>query len=202
MDPTRSEHEDFFEDLALAAIFCFLMANYVFGFLGPIKNTNIVIGSNGFSEINLAAIIAGLGIGYFFRGWQPDFVSRIFDEEKQKYEKSGGKSKTFNFDPFWDQVEKAAGHRHQKQNSQSQERKQYSRSFDPKPGTKPIRSTYLATLGLSAQASDLDIKKAYKNMARQHHPDLITALGGTDEQVRNAEERMKQINAAYEWLSL
>ena len=49
-------------------------------------------------------------------------------------------------------------------------------------------------LGVSREASDDDIKKAYRRLARENHPDKFT-----DPAERSrAEEKMKEINAAYE----
>ena len=49
------------------------------------------------------------------------------------------------------------------------------------------------TLGISQNASSDDIKKAYRKLARQYHPDINKEKG--------AEEKFKEINAAYEILS-
>ena len=49
-------------------------------------------------------------------------------------------------------------------------------------------------LGISRDASDDDIKKAYRKLARENHPDKFTDPA---ERAR-AEEKMKEINAAYE----
>lgn len=53
-----------------------------------------------------------------------------------------------------------------------------------------------AILGLSSDATDEEIKKAYRQMARENHPDKFTHLG---EDVRKAaEEKFTRINVAYE----
>ncbi len=56
---------------------------------------------------------------------------------------------------------------------------------------------YYSTLGIDRNASDEDIKKAYRKLARQYHPDLQTG----DQQKKSAEEKFKEINEAYETLS-
>ena len=52
-------------------------------------------------------------------------------------------------------------------------------------------------LGVSQSASDDEIKKAYRNLARKYHPDNYA---GTD-MAELAEEKMKQINEAYRTLT-
>ncbi len=51
-------------------------------------------------------------------------------------------------------------------------------------------------LGMTKDASDEEIKKAYRALAIQYHPDNSASLG--DEAVRQATETMKQINVAWD----
>ncbi|MDB6138838.1 MAG: chaperone DnaJ domain protein, partial [Verrucomicrobiaceae bacterium] len=53
---------------------------------------------------------------------------------------------------------------------------------------------YYATLGVARDASEDDIKKAFRKLARQHHPDVAKDKKGS-------EEKFKGINEAYEVLS-
>lgn len=55
---------------------------------------------------------------------------------------------------------------------------------------------YYEILGLNKNASDEDIKKAYRNLAREHHPDMVEE---TDK--KSAEQRFKEINEAYQVLN-
>ena len=52
---------------------------------------------------------------------------------------------------------------------------------------------YYEVLGLSKGASDDEIKKAYRRMAKKYHPDVNKESG--------AEEKFKEVNEAYEVLS-
>ncbi len=56
---------------------------------------------------------------------------------------------------------------------------------------------YYETLGVERNASDEELKKAYRKLARQHHPDLHAG----DQQKKAAEEKFKEVNEAYEILS-
>jgi len=52
---------------------------------------------------------------------------------------------------------------------------------------------YYEVLGLNRDASEDDVKKAYRRLARQYHPDVSTVAG--------AEQRFKEVNEAYQVLS-
>jgi molecular chaperone DnaJ len=52
---------------------------------------------------------------------------------------------------------------------------------------------YYEVLGIDRNASEDDVKKAYRRLARQYHPDVSTVDG--------AEERFKEVNEAYQVLS-
>src|SRR5438445_1227448 len=52
---------------------------------------------------------------------------------------------------------------------------------------------YYQTLGVSRGASDADIKKAFRKLAREYHPDVA-------KNKKQAEEKFKEINEAYEVL--
>ena len=53
-----------------------------------------------------------------------------------------------------------------------------------------------AVLGIDRNANERDIKRAYRKLMSQHHPDKLGDV--PDELKRRAEERAREINAAYE----
>src|SRR3982750_440469 len=58
----------------------------------------------------------------------------------------------------------------------------------------PVRyKDYYESLGVSRDASDADIKKAFRKLAREYHPDVA-------KNEKQAEEKFKEINEAYEVL--
>lgn len=61
------------------------------------------------------------------------------------------------------------------------------------------KATALVTLGLEDGATDSEIKKAYRRLAHQYHPDKVASLG--PEFAELAHEKFVQINNAYELLA-
>jgi len=59
-----------------------------------------------------------------------------------------------------------------------------------------LRREHLGTLGLGTDPSWREIQTAYKQLARQHHPDRCKTG-----KKKAAHERMAKINAAYSWLN-
>ena len=53
-------------------------------------------------------------------------------------------------------------------------------------------------LGVTKDASDADIKKAYRKLMSQYHPDKLIGQGLPDDMVKAATERSQEIQAAYD----
>jgi DnaJ like chaperone protein len=63
--------------------------------------------------------------------------------------------------------------------------------------SQDMAGEHYATLGLEKGASKEEIKKAYRKLSMQYHPDKVAHLG--DEFRAIAEGKMKEINAAYDF---
>ena len=59
----------------------------------------------------------------------------------------------------------------------------------------PAQNAY-AILGIDPSATDEEVKKAYREMAKKNHPDLVSNLG--EEVHQAAEKKFQEINEAYE----
>ncbi len=64
-------------------------------------------------------------------------------------------------------------------------------------GRPTLESAY-ETLGLKSSASDAEIKRAYRRLMSQHHPDKLVAKGLPEEMMKMASEKTHQIRMAYE----
>jgi DnaJ like chaperone protein len=53
-------------------------------------------------------------------------------------------------------------------------------------------------LGISRTATDGEVKKAYRRLMNQHHPDKLVSRGMPEEMVKLATERTREIRQAYE----
>lgn len=60
-----------------------------------------------------------------------------------------------------------------------------------------LRQAY-AVLGVDETDSDAQVKKAYRRMMNQHHPDKLVAKGLPEEMIKLATEKTQEIKTAYE----
>ncbi|WP_306581195.1 co-chaperone DjlA [Dokdonella sp.] len=66
----------------------------------------------------------------------------------------------------------------------------------PPPPRRPSEVDPYAVLGVANDADDAAVKRAYRKLMSQHHPDKL--VDAPDEVRRRSEERAREINAAYE----
>ncbi len=57
-----------------------------------------------------------------------------------------------------------------------------------------------ATLGISPDASDAEVKKAYRRLISRHHPDKLVSKGLPEEMMKMAAQKTHEIRQAYEMI--
>jgi len=65
-------------------------------------------------------------------------------------------------------------------------------------GTAVSLDQAYAQLGLKRSASDADVKKAYRKLVSQYHPDKLVSRGLPEEMMEMAKVRVREINTAYD----
>ena len=64
-------------------------------------------------------------------------------------------------------------------------------------GKVTLKDAY-AVLGIDNDATDAEVKKAYRRLMNQHHPDKLVSKGLPEEMMIIAKEKTQEIKAAYE----
>jgi DnaJ like chaperone protein len=67
-----------------------------------------------------------------------------------------------------------------------------------KTSNKPSLSSAYAVLGINKDTSDTDMKKSYRRLISQHHPDKLVAKGLPEEMIKLANEKTHEIKSAYD----
>lgn len=62
----------------------------------------------------------------------------------------------------------------------------------------PTLSQDYAILGVDERADNDDVKRAYRRLMNQHHPDKLVSKGMPEEMIQLATERTREIRAAYD----
>jgi DnaJ like chaperone protein len=65
------------------------------------------------------------------------------------------------------------------------------------PSGPTLKDAY-AILNIAAEASDADVKKAYRRLLSQHHPDKLVSKGLPEEMMKMATQKTHEIRQAYE----
>ncbi|MEX0623495.1 MAG: co-chaperone DjlA, partial [Saccharospirillum sp.] len=72
-------------------------------------------------------------------------------------------------------------------------------SYSPRQSGPSIEEAY-KVLGVAAGASDVELKKAYRRLMNQNHPDKLVARGLPEEMTGVAKEKTQEIQQAYEMI--
>jgi DnaJ-class molecular chaperone len=74
----------------------------------------------------------------------------------------------------------------------------YERTWQNFKPASTVGPEAYANLGLTPEATVDEIKKAYRTLVRQYHPDSHSGLADTDPLKKKAAERFLQVQQAYE----
>ena len=66
--------------------------------------------------------------------------------------------------------------------------------------SRPSLGEAYQVLGVSEEASDQEVKKAYRRLMSEHHPDKLAARGVPDEMIRVSTEKTAEISKAYDMI--
>ena len=56
-------------------------------------------------------------------------------------------------------------------------------------------------LGVSADSTDQEVKKAYRKLISQYHPDKLMGQGVPEDMIKVATEQAKEVQLAYDLIS-
>lgn len=72
--------------------------------------------------------------------------------------------------------------------------------FNQQTQSQDLTKKYCDVLGVSETADMTEIKRAYRKLAKEHHPDKMASEGMPDDYIIYANQRISEINEAYEYL--
>lgn len=81
-----------------------------------------------------------------------------------------------------------------------QQRTYQHRKADAGRTANPLKSQHLSVLGLHEPVDLIEVKSAYRRLAKTYHPDRFAAAKYSDAARASAAEKMRDVNAAYDWL--
>ena len=69
--------------------------------------------------------------------------------------------------------------------------------YDPAAARTSLQDAY-RLLGVDKSVSDTELKKTYRRLMSQHHPDKLVSKGLPEQMIKDATEKTQQIKSAYE----
>lgn len=101
----------------------------------------------------------------------------------------------FNAQEFWEYIQSRAQNQYHSQGKYQN----YQYQDIPKTQSGSIDAAY-QTLGLSVSANKTDVKKAYRKLMSQYHPDKMMAKGSSAQEIKTATEKTQEISKAYDFI--
>ena len=95
----------------------------------------------------------------------------------------------FNAQEFWEYIQSKAQHQHQSH-----------RGYHQSPPRSNNIDDAFKTLGLSSSANKTEVKKAYRKLMGQYHPDKMMAKGASPQAIKAATEKTQEISKAYDYI--
>lgn len=120
-----------------------------------------------------------------FYQWYENFEQGHFRGQQRDYSSYGSYG---THDSYTDNTD----YNYQRQQYQNQRRRAYQQAPQ-----SSLQDAY-GVLGISKEASEAEIKKAYRRLMNQHHPDKLVSRGLPEEMLKLAQEKTQQIRAAYD----
>jgi DnaJ like chaperone protein len=96
----------------------------------------------------------------------------------------------FNAEEFWQNIFSEQLHR------QQQGRQYRSQYRAPRPQTLSLSDAF-STLALQPNATQAEVKKAYRKLMSKYHPDKMIAKGASKTELKTATEKTQQVSKAY-----
>ena len=75
----------------------------------------------------------------------------------------------------------------------------FASSFGANAPQKTVTDAY-ATLGASREEELSSIKKKYRTLVKKYHPDIMKAKGASEDYIKDATQKVQEINTAYEMI--
>ncbi len=73
----------------------------------------------------------------------------------------------------------------------------FDQAYQRRNNARLLEQAY-GVLGVGSEAGDSDVKRAYRRLMNQHHPDKLIAKGLPEEMMQLAKEKTQEIQAAYD----
>lgn len=159
-------------------------------------------------DIQVAALCALIFIPFGYTTGHAAFerflTSNAFDPTYRKYAKRNKKKYSAeDLDAFYNHFKSKRGSSTSYE-QYSQYRRSQKRSNSHMPPPQDYTSDKVKMFDIlevkDKSASSKDLKSAYRKLARKYHPDILASNDLSETELKAAEQRMQEINQAYDWL--